>query len=98
MTEADLERKIVKYVKEKGGLALKWVSPSMAGVPDRIIIMPGGVIIFAEIKRPGLKDGLGPRQRYVADLLGGLGCIVWRVSDFERFKVDLQTVLLSKVR
>lgn len=98
MRESTLEQKIVNYVKEKGGLALKWTSPSRRGVPDRIIFLPGGRLIFAEIKKPDLKDGLSPQQRKVAEMLTRLGFTVWRVNDFEEFKIDLQTVLLSKTR
>lgn len=86
MRESGLERKITEYVREKGGTAYKWVSPGRAGVPDRICIFPGGFIVFVEVKRPGLKDGLSPRQVKEIERLRSLGCKVYRVSDFERFK------------
>ncbi len=50
MTEAAVERKLVEGVRKKGGWALKFVSPGTAGVPDRIVLMPGGFIIFVELK------------------------------------------------
>lgn len=34
-------------------MAIKWVAPAMAGVPDRIVFLPGGVVIFVELKAPG---------------------------------------------
>ena len=52
MIEKDIEKYLVRQVKQMGGLALKFVSPSMAGVPDRI---PKGTIYFAELKRPNGK-------------------------------------------
>ena len=55
MREKVIEDKIKKAVKEKGGLCLKFVSPGFDGVPDRIIIMPGGIMAFAELKAPGKK-------------------------------------------
>ena len=55
MLESFLENKFVKAVKEKGGKAVKFESPGLAGVPDRIVLLPGGKIIFAEIKKPGQK-------------------------------------------
>ena len=58
MYESALERKICDYIKTLGGKAYKWVSPGAPGVPDRIAILPGGRIIFIEVKRPGLSDGL----------------------------------------
>lgn len=83
MREAVLEKKIVQAVRSKGGLCLKWVSPGYTGVPDRIIIMPGGRILFAEIKRPDLRDGRTPRQKRVAGILTSLGCTVLRVNSME---------------
>lgn len=53
MREAQLERKLCQQVKAIGGRALKFVSPGTAGVPDRIILLPGGVVCFAELKKPG---------------------------------------------
>ena len=53
MIEKDIEKYLVRQVKQMGGLALKFVSPSMAGVPDRIV--PKGTLYFVELKRPSGK-------------------------------------------
>ncbi len=50
MTEASIEKRLVEGVKKLGGMCLKFVSPSMAGVPDRLIITSDGRVIFAELK------------------------------------------------
>lgn len=50
MKENIIEAKLVRGVKAAGGLCLKFVSPGNPGVMDRIIILPGGRIIFAELK------------------------------------------------
>ena len=50
MLEKEIERRMVQTVKERGGLCYKFVSPSNPGVPDRIIITPGGKVIFVELK------------------------------------------------
>lgn len=50
MKEADLERKFVNTVRRNGGRAYKWVSPSNAGVPDRIVFLPSGKVYFVELK------------------------------------------------
>lgn len=62
----------------------------LRGVPDRIAILPGGRIIFIEVKRPGLSDGLSIRQKKVIATLEGLGCTVWRISDMEDLKARLK--------
>ena len=53
--ESRLEKRLRDRVKKAGGLALKWVSPSFSGVPDRIVFLPEGKIIFVEMKAPGKK-------------------------------------------
>ena len=53
--ESELEKKLVKEVKALGGLALKFVSPGMAGMPDRIVLIAIGKIAFVEVKAPKKK-------------------------------------------
>ena len=55
MTEKYIEQKLVKAVKKRGGMALKFVSPGLDGVPDRIVLLPMGRIAFVELKAPGRK-------------------------------------------
>lgn len=50
MKESQIERCLVKGVKAHGGLCYKFVSPGNIGVPDRIIIAPGGKTIYVELK------------------------------------------------
>ena len=89
MRESTLERKITETVRRRGGLCLKWVSPGFTGVPDRIIIMPGGRITFAEIKRPDLADGRTLRQKRVAEQLAALGCDVVKINSMDELEVIL---------
>ena len=55
MNEKTLERRLCKEIREVGGLALKFVSPGMSGVPDRLVLLPGQKIAFVEVKSPGQK-------------------------------------------
>ena len=55
MNEKFIEQKLVTAVKARGGIAPKFVSPGFAGMPDRLVLLPGGVFAFAELKAPGMK-------------------------------------------
>ena len=55
MNEKLIERKLRESVKKLGGLALKFSSPYHRGMPDRIILIPGNRIAFAELKTTGKK-------------------------------------------
>ncbi|MEE3693357.1 VRR-NUC domain-containing protein [Streptococcus suis] len=58
MREKIVEQKLVIEVKKRGGICPKWVSPSFAGVPDRLVFLPKGKFGLVEVKAPGEK----PRQ------------------------------------
>lgn len=49
--EKDIELALGRMVKRHGGMCLKWVCPGRAGVPDRILLLPGGRVMFVELKR-----------------------------------------------
>lgn len=74
-----MEKIVEKYlrdqVRRRGGLALKLVCPGWTGVPDRLILMPGGRAYFAETKDLGKKPR--PRQNYVHEVLRRLGFLVF---------------------
>jgi hypothetical protein len=55
MREKDIESHLQKKVKAIGGIAYKFESPGNAGVPDRLVLLPGGRIVFIELKAPGKK-------------------------------------------
>ena len=50
MKESEIERKLGDGIKKLGGLYYKFISPNLPGVPDRIVILPGGRVIFVELK------------------------------------------------
>lgn len=51
--EKQIEQRLVKAARDRGGLAPKFVSPGWDGVPDRIVLLPGGCMGFVELKSPG---------------------------------------------
>ena len=71
MLESAVEAKLVRGVKALGGIAYKFVSPGTAGVPDRIVVLPGGRVIFAELKTD--TGCLSRGQRAQLDRLRALG-------------------------
>ncbi len=71
MREKQIERKLVVAVKKIDGIALKFVSPSFAGMPDRMVLLPSGKIAFVEVKAPGKK--LRPLQVVRHRMLRRLG-------------------------
>lgn len=93
MREASVEARLRKMVERAGGKCLKWTCPGHTGVPDRIILMPGGHVYFAELKAPGEKERA--RQEYVQERLRKLGFKVFSsVDTFER-ALDVMTELLD---
>lgn len=55
MLEKHIEQKLVIATKNMGGIALKFISPGFDGMPDRIVLLPGGHMGFVEVKAPGMK-------------------------------------------
>jgi hypothetical protein len=53
MRENIIESYLRERVKSIGGIAYKFVSPGNSGVPDRLVLLPGGRSIFVELKAPG---------------------------------------------
>ena len=76
--EQVIERYLVEQVKRLGGRAYKFVSPGNAGVPDRLVCLGGGAVIFVEVKSEGRKTG--PLQVIQIGRLSRLGFDV-RVID-----------------
>ena len=81
MTESQIEARLVEGVRLLGGVAFKFTSPGNAGVPDRLIILPGGHVLFAELKT---KEGRPSKiQRFQIDRLRRLGVCVGLVAGQE---------------
>ena len=91
MREKQIEQKLVKTVKAKGGLCLKFVSPSFDGMPDRLILLPVGKIAFVELKAPGKK----PRPLQIArhKTLMSLGFRVFIIDSTEQIKTILDEMI-----
>ncbi len=95
--ERDVERYLIQKVRKLGGEAYKFVSPGQDGVPDRIIILPGGRIWFVELKTE--TGTLSKVQRWQHKKLRKLGADVVTLYGKKGIEVwldDIQTTRLSE--
>ncbi len=82
MREKYIEAKLVRMVKAAGGMAPKFVSPGLDGMPDRLVLLPGCKAAFVEVKAPGEKPR--PLQLKRHRELRALGFMVFVLDDMER--------------
>ena len=82
MREQAIEHKLVKAVRAMGGIAPKLVSPGFDGMPDRLVLLPGGRLGFVEVKAPGKKPR--PLQTARHRLLKHLGFRVYVLDSPEQ--------------
>jgi hypothetical protein len=78
--EKSIENILRQAVEAEGGMCLKWVCPGHKGVPDRMILFPGGIIAFVELKRPGAKVKAGGLQEWWLQRLVELGFPCYEIS------------------
>lgn len=90
MREKFIEQKLVQETRKVGGLALKFVSPGFAGVPDRILLMDGGRVAFVEVKAPGKCPRALQRSRH--KLLRRMGFRVFVLDDADEIPRILAAV------
>lgn len=72
--ESTIEKHLVAEVKKAGGIAYKFVSPGRRAVPDRLVLLPSGRVVFVECKAPGEKPR--PEQLREHERLRALGVTV----------------------
>ena len=82
MQEKYIEQKLVAAVKSMGGMAPKFVSPGIDGMPDRIVLLPMGRIAFVECKATGKR--MRPLQKKRKKQLEALGFLVYCLDDVEQ--------------
>ena len=82
MREKLIEQNLVQAVRRMGGLAPKFTSPGWAGAPDRLVLLPGGLLAFVEVKAPG--KTLRPLQVKRKGQLEALGFRVYVIDRLEQ--------------
>lgn len=85
MRERDIELYLTNKLQRIGGQCLKFVSPGHDGVPDRIILLPGGIIAFAELKASGQKPR--PIQTHWLKTLEKFGFLTYVIDSKSRVDV-----------
>lgn len=81
-SEKALERKLCAEVKKVGGWAIKLLPGLIKGLPDRMVLLPGGRVVFVEVKTTGLKPT--KMQTLIHERLRALGFKVWVVDSSEK--------------
>ena len=82
MREKSIEQKLVKAVKDAGGVCPKLVCPGFDGMPDRMILLPHGRLGFVEVKATGKKPR--PLQTARHEMLTRLGFKVYVLDSPEQ--------------
>ena len=95
MEEKKIERYFKAQLEKRGALVFKFVSPGQAGVPDRVVLLPGGRVVFAEMKAPGEKPR--PLQRAVFARMARAGHPVYIIDSREAVKRFMEEVMPSEV-
>ncbi|WP_282668221.1 VRR-NUC domain-containing protein [Lactococcus cremoris] len=90
MREKQVEQALVKAVKAKGGICPKFVSPGLAGVPDRLVLMPNGKLGFVEVKAPGKKARV--LQLYRIKKLTALGFKCFVLDEVEQIPTLIEKI------
>ena len=95
MQESQIERRLAQGVKAKGGMCMKFTSPGLPGVPDRIVLLPDGRVIFIELKT---KSGrLAAVQRWVISAMRARGADVRVLHGLDQVKSFLEEVTPNEV-
>ena len=90
MREKQIEQRLVKAVKARGGLCPKLVSPGTDGMPDRMVLLPDSHMGFVEVKTPGEKPR--PLQQRRHEQLRELGYKVSVLDDPEQIPPILDEI------
>jgi hypothetical protein len=86
MLERVIENALVRRVKSLGGMCEKFTSPGRRSVPDRLVTLPGGTIIFVELKAPGKAPT--EKQKRDHERRRAIGCdvrVIDRLEDVDAF-------------
>ena len=55
VSEKAIEKYLIEQAEANGLLCLKYSNPNMVGYPDRLLVLPGGSVVWVELKSKGRK-------------------------------------------
>lgn len=89
-SEKRIERRLAESVRAAGGMCIKMQCDFMAGLPDRLVLLPGGRVAFVELKTTGER----PRrlQGVVHARLRGLGFRVEVIDTLAGVDLFMKTI------
>ena len=93
--EKEIETKLIDGIRKLGGRSYKFVSPGNNGVPDRIVILPGGRVIFVELKT--MIGRLSKLQKMQTTMLSRLGCDVRVLYGEDGVRAFLEELIAEKM-
>ena len=91
MRENVIEKAFVDAVAKAGGIAFKFTSQTMNGVPDRLVLFIGGRCAFVELKAPGKQMRLLQRKR--RQQLEALGFPVFCIDNLNQVQPAVNALL-----
>lgn len=92
--ESKVEKYFVREVKKLGARTYKFVSPGTNGVPDRIVIWPGGSTTYVELKQTFGR--LRPNQILrinQINLQGSIACVVYGMDGVDSFIQEYKKII-----
>lgn len=91
LTEKQIEQRLCRKVNSIGGIAFKFNTPGRRAAPDRLCILPQGLCMFVECKRPDKK----PTKAQTAELemLRRLGHAATFVSTYKEVDQLIEQIL-----
>lgn len=93
-SEKQIEQRLIDGVKELGGTTFKFISPGAAGVPDRIVILPGGTVHFVELKAEGgIPTKLQKRMLIKLGRLGVPALVLTGAAEVKRYLDNLRELM-----
>lgn len=84
--ESVVERELVQKVRDLGGVAEKVQVLGQRGFFDRLVVLPGGRVIFVEVKRPrgGIMSPHQVLRKNMYTALGAEVAVIRKSEDIDR--------------